>query len=63
MVVAEFQMVTNCVQFLQAHWIYLDEKLDIIRPIVDNFEDGYHLNLHGAHRLRQFWLTELGLKK
>lgn len=62
-VVAEFQGTRTKVGLLQSHLIYLDEQLDIIRPIVDNFEDGFHLNLHGAHRLRQFWLSEMGLSK
>lgn len=62
-VVADFKAVKSDVVLLQSHLIYLDDKLDIVRPIVANFEDGYHLNLHGTHRLRQFWLNELGLSK
>lgn len=63
MMVAEYKQVKFQISFLQSHLIYLDEKLDIIRPIVDNFEDGFHLNLHGAHRIRQFWLNEIGVNK
>lgn len=62
-VVQQFQDVTPKVGFINSHLIYLDQNLDIIRPIVDNFEDGFHLNLHGAHRLRQQWLAYLGIKK
>lgn len=51
------------VQFLATHQLYLDHNRDIVRPITENFEDGFHLNLHGAHRLRQFWLKQLGLSK
>lgn len=50
-------------KFLPAQEVYLDQDGDIVRPIVDNFEDGFHLNLHGAHRLRRFWLNKLGLVK
>lgn len=59
----ELQQQHRKVYYLQTHKIYLDENKDIIRPIVENFEDGMHLNLHGAHRLRQFWLQKLGLSK
>lgn len=51
------------VSFLPSHQLYLDKDNDIVRPITDNFEDGFHLNLHGAHRLRQYWLQQLGLSK
>lgn len=51
------------IKFLQADEIYMDDSKDIIRPIVDNFEDGFHLNLHGAHRLRKFWMRLLALSK
>lgn len=62
-VVAQCRADRIKVQFVPTHLIYLDEQLDILRPITDNYEDGFHLNIHGAHRLRQFWLRELGLAK
>lgn len=49
------------VRYLPSHQLFLDEHKGIVRPITDNFEDGFHLNLHGAHRLRRFWVQQLGL--
>lgn len=51
------------VHFLQSHKLFLDQDNQIVRPIIDSFEDGFHLNLHGAHRIRKFWLQQLGLSK
>lgn len=47
--------------FLATDQIYLDHNGLIVRPIVNNYEDGLHLNLHGAHRLRKFWIKSLAL--
>lgn len=55
--------VENGLIYLEADSVYLDENGDIVRPIVDNYEDGFHLNLHGAHRLRKFWVQQLSLPK
>lgn len=41
--------------------ILSDQNLDIVRPVVENFADGLHLNVQRTHRLRQFWIKELGL--
>lgn len=49
------------VHYLPSHSLFLDQDRVIVRPIMDNFEDGFHLNIHGAHRLRRFWLQQLGL--
>lgn len=51
------------VQYLPSHELVLDKDRKIVRPIIDNFEDGFHLNLHGAHRLRKFWMQQIGLNK
>lgn len=61
--VLQLQQQDRDIHYLPTHSVYLDANRDIIRPIVDNFEDGLHLNIHGAHRLRQFWLQKLGLSK
>lgn len=63
MVVQQYKEFSPRVGFIHSHLIYLDDKLDIIQPIVENFEDGFHLNLHGAHRLRHQWLAHLGVNK
>lgn len=44
---------------LDSESVFLDEKGDIMRPIVENFHDGFHLNGNGAQKLRQFWLCNL----
>lgn len=62
-VVQQYKDMLPKVIFIHSHLIYLDDNLDIIRPIVENFEDGFHLNLHGAHRLRHQWLAHLGVTK
>lgn len=51
------------IQMLQLHKLFLDSDNQILRPIIDSFEDGFHLNLHGAHRLRKYWLQQLGIAK
>lgn len=51
------------IQYLQSHLLFLDSNRTILRPIIDAFDDGFHLNVHGAHRLRKFWLQQLGLAK
>lgn len=51
------------IQFLQSHLLVLDDNKQLLRPIIDLFEDGFHLNVHGAHKLRRFWLQQLGLTK
>lgn len=61
--VQDYKTMSPKVGFIHSHLIYLDDNLDIIRPIVENFEDGFHLNLHGAHRLRHQWLAHLGVNK
>lgn len=53
----------SLISYLQSHSLVLDQDRNILRLIIDNFEDGFHLNLHGAHRLRKFWLQQLGLNK
>lgn len=60
---AEFYHNGGRVELLQSHMLYLDESLDIVRPITDNFEDGFHLNIHGTHKLRAFWVRKLSLSK
>lgn len=61
--ILQLQLQDMDIHWLPTHTVYLDHNKDIIRPIVENFEDGMHLNLHGAHRLRQFWLQRLGISK
>lgn len=61
--VLDLQQQGSDIHYLPMHGVYLDQNRNIIHPIVENFEDGFHLNLHGAHRLRQFWLQKLGLSK
>lgn len=51
------------IHFLESHLLFLDGDKNILRPIIDSFDDGFHLNVHGAHRLRKFWLQQLGLAK
>lgn len=50
-------------QYLPTHKLFLDGNCCIVRPIMDAFEDGFHLNLHGAHSVRRFWMQQLGLTK
>lgn len=58
-VVSEFQKTGQEVFCLRSHEVFLDHNNDIIRPIVGNFEDGFHLNPNGADKLRTFWLENL----
>lgn len=51
------------VTFLAAHSVYLDKNMDIVCPIAQNYEDGFHLNLHGAHRIRKYWVSSLSLSQ
>lgn len=47
--------------FLQSHRVFLDCDYDIIRPIIDNYQDGFHLNCNGAKQLREYWGEQLKL--
>lgn len=51
------------ITYLPSHQLFLDDDKQILRPIIDSFEDGFHLNIHGAHKICRFWLQQLGLVK
>lgn len=51
------------VQYLTTHKLFLETDNTLSRPIIDNFDDGFHLNVHGVHKVRKFWLQQLGLSK
>lgn len=61
--IAFIQQQGGRVHYLPSHSLFLDQEKQIVRPITDNFEDGFHLNVHGAHRLRKFWMQQIGLNK
>lgn len=58
-VVLEFQKNAQHVFCLNSDSLFLDSNNDIVRPIIDNFHDGFHLNYGGAQRLREFWIQTL----
>lgn len=58
-VVLEFQKGGQEVFCLRSDRVFLDTDKDIVRPIMDNFEDGFHLNRNGADKLKQFWIKNL----
>lgn len=58
-VVADFQAMGQQVYLLDSESIFLDAAGDIVRPIIENFEDGFHLNCNGAQKLRQYWLKNI----
>lgn len=57
------QQQGSTVRYLPSHSLFLDQNKQIVRPIIDNFEDGFHLNIHGTHHLRKFWMQQIGLNK
>lgn len=59
--VASFDQVQDRVVLLSSHSLFLDDKGDIVRPIMENFEDGFHLNRRGMNKLRNFWIQQLEL--
>lgn len=60
-VVQQFDPLMDQVKLIPSHTVFLDENEDIVRPIIANYDDGFHLNLSGAARLRKFWLSQLNL--
>lgn len=58
-VVSDFQKSGQKVFCLDSDRVFLDQNNDIVRPIIDNFDDGFHLNLNGARKLQEFWLKNL----
>lgn len=58
-VVLDFQKIGQEVFCLNSDRIFLDHNNDIVRPIIDNFHDGFHLNYKGAQKLRDFWVQTL----
>lgn len=60
-VVGSFQSPLEQVYLLTSHKVFLDSQGDIIRPIIDNFHDGFHLNTNGMAKLRNYWIKQLAL--
>lgn len=56
-----FKSIDAKVFFLQSHRVFLDCDYDIVRPIIDNYSDGFHLNMNGARSLREYWIEQLKL--
>lgn len=57
--VAQLANKCNRVYCLNSDTIFLDHNNDIVRPIIDNYLDGFHLNFMGAKKLRNHWLNNL----
>lgn len=62
-VVASFDAVVDNVLLMPSHRVFLDETGDIIRPIIDNYHDGFHLNHNGMRRLQKYWIQQLELSE
>lgn len=58
-VALEFQKTGLEVFCLLSDRVFLDHRNDIVRPITQNFDDGFHLNRNGATRLKDYWLGKL----
>lgn len=58
-VVLDFQKTGQEVFCLNSDRLFLDQNNDIVRPIIDNYHDGFHLNYGGAQKLRDFWVQTL----
>lgn len=59
--VTYFQDNGSEVQCLYSDRVFLDDKDQIVRPIIDSYHDGFHLNYNGAQKLRQYWMGNLRL--
>lgn len=60
-VVTHFAQAGRMVYCLNSHQVFLDDNNEIIRPIIDNFVDGFHLNYNGSNKLRDYWMQNLVL--
>lgn len=58
-VVSDFQKTGKDVVCLNSDTVFLDNRNDIIRPITQNFDDGFHLNCVGKNKLVKFWVESL----
>lgn len=60
-VVRSYDAVMDKVSLIPSHSVFLDAKGDIVRPIIQNYHDGFHLNDNGVSLLLDFWKQQLAL--